>query len=140
VTQRSRPRFGWLSDPRFWFILAAIWTVAVLVLALTPAQKQAWLFKKFSDKILHASAFVVGGIIWVRTVETFHRLRRGWAFLSGTVAALIVGAAIEFLQMLTPTRKADIYDFLADVVGVLFGLVLLVAISAIRWTKQSAEP
>lgn len=110
----------------FWLVAAIAWTTLVLDLAVQPAGKTGWLMKLLGgDKVVHALAFVVGEIVWVKSIETVARLRRWGAVLVGTLIALAVGAAIEIWQRYVPTRSSDIKDFLADVVGCLVALALL---------------
>jgi VanZ family protein len=114
-----------LLPPTFWPPAAALWTAAVLALALSPDARSSWIMKTLGDKILHAGAFTVGGIIWIKTLETAPRLTRVGAWTAGTVMALLVGIAIELLQRYVPTRSADARDFLADIVGVLVAIIYL---------------
>jgi VanZ family protein len=81
--------------------------------------------KTLGDKILHASAFTVGGVIWIKALETSSKLTRAGAWIAGTVAALLVGIAIELLQRYVPTRSSDARDFLADLIGVLVAVIYL---------------
>ncbi len=109
----------------FWPAAAALWTAAVLALALSPDVRSSWLIKTLGDKILHAGAFTVGGVIWIKALETSPKLTRAGAWIAGTVAALLVGIAIELLQRYVPTRSADARDFLADILGVLVAVIYL---------------
>ena len=95
-------------------------------LAVQPPGKTSWIFKLLGgDKVVHTLAFTVGGIVWVKSIETVGRLRRWGAVLVGSVIALSVGAAIEIWQKYVPSRSCDIKDFLADLVGVLLALAIL---------------
>jgi VanZ family protein len=123
VTATPRREAGARTSP-LWLGAAAVWTAAVLVLALTPTMKSNWLMKSLGDKIIHGAAFTLGGLVWVKAAHRM-RLRGAWAAISGTAIALAVGAAIELLQRYIPGRKADIHDFVADVIGVAVALLLL---------------
>ena len=114
-----------LLPAAFWPAAAALWTAAVLALALSPDVRSSWLVKTLGDKILHCGAFTVGGIIWIKALETSPKLTRAGAWIAGTVAALLVGIAIELLQRYVPTRSADARDFLADILGVLVAVIYL---------------
>ena len=114
-----------LFPAAFWPAAAALWTAAVLALAAVPTSRTSWLIKTLGDKILHASAFTVGGVIWIKALETSQTLTRAGAWVAGIVAALLVGIAIELLQRYIPTRSADPRDFMADILGVLAAAIYL---------------
>ena len=109
----------------FWPLSAVGWTVVVLALALQPQSTPNWVFKTFSDKLLHAAAFACGGIVWVKSAEVLGCLSRWWAMVGGSIISLGVGVAIELLQRNIPGRQADVRDFLADVVGLAAALLCL---------------
>ncbi len=121
----------------FWLVAAIVWTAVVLDLAVQPPGKTGWLVKFLGgDKVVHALAFTVGEVVWVKSIETIARLRHWTAVLIGTLIALAVGAAIEIWQRYVPSRTSDIRDFLADVVGVLLALALLSLYAA--WHSRRA--
>jgi VanZ family protein len=115
-----------------WPVAAAIWSVAVIMLAVRPDTKSLWLAKTLGDKVIHAGAFAVGAIVWTKSVQSLPRLRMVWSFTAGALATLAVGAAIELLQRHVPGRKSDIHDFFADVVGVVAALIILALVSSRR--------
>lgn len=119
---------------------ALAWTAVVLDLALGPPGKTGWITKLLGgDKVVHALAFTVGEIVWVKSIETLARLRHWAAVIVGTLIALAVGVAIELAQRYTPSRTSDIKDFFADVVGVLLALVVL-SLWAIWHTSRRSTP
>lgn len=119
-------------SPRFWPAAAALWTAAVIALALSPQVESSWLMKTFGDKVLHAVAFAVGAVTWINTIGASGRVRMSTALLWGAVAALFVGALVEHLQGYVPFRRADVRDFMADAVGVFLAVAYLATVSAIR--------
>jgi len=137
VNDAPRGTVRTLTSPA-WLVAAAFWTAAVLVLALTPTMKSNWLMKSLGDKIIHGAAFTLGGLVWVKAARVA-RLRGVWALIAGTLVALMVGAAIELLQRYIPGRKADIYDFVSDVIGVAAALLLLAVWSALTSARRAAR-
>jgi hypothetical protein len=117
---------------------AVLWTafvvtlVAVLVFALLPVPE----LQDFgldigfdNDKLNHASAFatlaVLGGLGWPR------RKVRLVIFLA------LVGAAIEVLQG-TPLidRDLDVFDWVADCIGIAGGLVVAMCLNRVMHCKD----
>jgi VanZ family protein len=124
VSDSSSGGIGFLSS-RFWPAAAAVWTASVLALALSPQVEPSWLLRTFGDKALHAAAFTVGGIVWIRTIGLSSRFSVWGASAAGSTAALMLGAAIEAVQKHIPGRTADVRDFAADLAGILVSLAVL---------------
>ena len=118
--------------PRFWGVSAALWTSCILALALTPNVEPSWLMRKLGDKVLHGFAFGVGCLLWAKALQTNPRLPRITMALVGAVIALGIGLAVEGLQEYVPSRRADVRDILADVLGVLPALAYLTLAETVR--------
>lgn len=103
---------SWLSR-RSARVLLVLLLAVITLLALLPQQEisigTGW------DKLNHVLAFVVLGFLALVGSS------RGWALpLSGLLA---YGVALELLQGLTPGRVASLADIVADLVGLLLGLL-----------------
>lgn len=109
----------------------AAWTLAIFVggsLKLPPAPIQSptigW------DKFAHALGFFLTHRIAERALRhepdavAGSRLR---VVLMAALLAAFLGGLLEVYQAALPHRSADIFDFIADVVGV--GLAVLVSVS-----------
>lgn len=76
-----------------------------------------------SDKAMHAAAFCVLAILYRWSFEKNERLKQ--ANLISLVITLIIGGGIELLQHYLPVnRHGDWYDFLFDLIGIIFALIL----------------
>lgn len=73
------------------------------------------------DKVVHAGLFAVTGFMSIFGASFFSRFR--YRFIFGVVIGLVLAAATELGQSLIPHRTADVYDFLADVVGLCLGVL-----------------
>ena len=105
---------NWL---RLWRALLVLLMAAVLVLALMPSPPPSidtgW------DKLNHVLAF---STLAVAGRFSFPGARTPvWLLIGGLLA---FGVLIELLQMLVPTRSAEVADVLADGVGIAVGLVV----------------
>jgi len=102
---------------RLWRALLVLLMAAVLVLALMPAPPRSidtgW------DKLNHMLAF---GTLAVAGRFGFPGARTPlWLLIGGLLG---FGVLIELLQMLVPTRSAEVADVLADSVGIAVGLAV----------------
>lgn len=99
--------------PYFFWTLVAIVGMFMLV-ELAPKEDGL----KYLDKIQHALIFLILSISGYLAFK-----QKMWAI---TLGLTIFGAIIEVLQAtLTITRTGDVYDWLADIAGLLIGLMIV---------------
>lgn len=117
-----------LLAPKTIFILALVYTVVLTGVSILEKDSlpSVPLFP-MQDKLAHFIAYfilaVLWGAYWLRT-----RKMKFWSpFLSTMlVASLIYGTIIEVLQgVITQSRTADVYDILANSLGMLFGSAVI---------------
>ena len=77
-----------------------------------------------NDVLLHVGAF---GILTVVTLMIWHISPR----LAGTL--ILFGILIELAQLVSPTRQADGGDIVANVVGIVLGHAMFIAM---RWLSS----
>lgn len=79
----------------------------------------------FEDKILHAFAYFVFGLIIIRA---FHFGKSQPVYLKIKIITIIVGflygLSDEFHQSMVPGRSSEVWDWLADAVGIVMGAEL----------------
>lgn len=89
----------------------------LLVLCLTPGDQMPPLAAQY-DKLEHGTAFLMLALCGR---IAFPSRRALWILLGGLA---VLGAAIEFTQMVIPGRDAEFMDEVADVTGAVLGLGL----------------
>lgn len=109
---------------RFW-VPVLLWTAFIFWLSSAPRKAPPILRFPGADKLIHLGEYTPLGLLLLRAVaNTWVSLR---LFRQGA-AALAAGAAIgivdELFQGFVPTRQVSPWDFLADVAGVLLGLLI----------------
>ena len=105
-----------LRNLPWWIALWALAVLLVIVACLVPSADLPRL-PEDSDKLEHALAWF---LLAASAVQLF---RRGRALCVVAVALLGLGVAIEVAQaLLTTTRSADVFDVLADGVGLCIGM------------------
>jgi VanZ family protein len=85
------------------------------------------------DKVVHFGAYAALAVLAAFTMHVMHWLNWKTAILIVVVGAAY-GAIDEWLQTYS-RREADIADWAADVVGVVFGVACFFAASAILWRR-----
>jgi VanZ family protein len=102
-TLRSLPLFFW--PILFWALIAAITYLMLMPLTQKTGGFEYW------DKIQHALIFTLPTIIGIKAFS-----RKKWWVIGGLIT---FGGVMEIMQsLLTTTRQASAYDWLADIVGI----------------------
>ena len=95
---------------------AVFWVMClgIFVLAILPSNSSSIAFPN-ADKILHAMAFAglsfIGGLAYPMRIFIV------------AIFLVFLGAAIEVTQGFTPDRSPELFDFLADSIGISLGLL-----------------
>lgn len=103
-----------LRFPRAWLVAGLVLLVLGLAMALLPVPSAG---PRLNDKLLHVAGFAAFMVWFAGVVE-----RRHWAALALALAGY--GLLIEILQGLTPSRRPEGLDLVADVTGILLGWLL----------------
>ena len=104
-----------LRHPRVWAGVGWVLVVGVIVGSLLPGPALPSI--GLSDKLEHALAYFLM-MVW------FAGLYRRTAHPRIAVVLLLLGIALDLLQATTRTRSFEVYDIVADAVGIAIGLLL----------------
>lgn len=88
-----------------------------------------------SDKVIHAVMYAFLAAAWMVPVM---RRRRGWmVYVCVCAAVTAYGGLIEALQRFcTLTRSGEMADLVADFVGALIGVAIVVLVAKYKMTKR----
>lgn len=112
-------------------IAALIWTAVILFFCLENANKIPEIKIPYIDKLTHAFFHFVFTMLWFLFFKKISRSLNfskplAYAFLF----SFVLGVSIEFMQQYwTDTRKADVYDVLANSTGAFFAIVSVLIIN-----------
>ncbi|NLP12282.1 VanZ family protein [bacterium] len=96
----------------------------LLILTSLPKLTPPSLGVRLEDKIYHFAFYAVLGFLWVRAATEGKRARLSFALWSSQLFASLFAALDELHQLLIPGRFADFTDFIANVVGLLTGIII----------------
>jgi len=101
----------------YFFYVAVLLTIAIAVGSLISLDKGLGIGMQISDKILHASGYCLLTISWLLA---YMPKTNSWkSIILTTSAVFIYGIIIEIFQgVFTYNRQADIYDVLANLMGI----------------------
>lgn len=105
---------------------AIVFAIMIFIVSSIPRVPLPDLAIGFEDKIGHVMAYTLLGFLLGRAMYFQYQVlvwQRNFYLLS-IVLGSVYGVLDEFHQHFVPGRTADIYDTLADVVGVLIGATL----------------
>jgi VanZ family protein len=107
----------------YYWLPVLLYCLLIFIQSSFPASEHVPEFD-FSDKLLHAAAYAVLGLLLYRALNAMDRripLARLIA-LSACLTALY-GASDEIHQYFVPSRSAEFLDFAADAVGGILGVM-----------------
>lgn len=123
-------------EPRFWILLVAIlYTLALIGGTHWPREPWPELLAGRRDKLMHLLAYAGLAFFWALAARGW--TRPSWLLFAGVAASIAAfGAVDELTQQLVPGRSCDLYDWVADCIGVTFGLGFFALTQAI-WSDDS---
>lgn len=109
-----------------YFSIAAIgWFVLLLFGTLTPASELPDIGFNVNDKLIHLFVFFFLTILLLIAAkrENFLRISSGKFIQVVSVIVVLIGASTEVLQNYIPGRQMDLADMVANIIGVLIGVI-----------------
>lgn len=115
-------------------MLPAGWAVVILVLTSWPNPSLP-ISGRGLDKVVHLGMYLVLGVLVGRAVPA----RSGRFGLIAAASVLALFAALdEWHQILVPGRTASIWDWVADVLGILLGLLISNLLFSLAPTRRES--
>ena len=100
--------------------------MALIAVCLYPFNKLPDIGVSFADKIFHSFTYVILVFLWFKTFVLHFKIVKIKSIIYASIISIIFGIIIEVLQeVLTETRRGDVYDVLANSIGVLFTASIL---------------
>jgi VanZ family protein len=118
-----------LRYSNLWRTIAYLIILSIIVLSLIPNPEDVTPFSA-SDKLLHVIAYTVA-MFWFGLC-----FRRDRLYIIGIIL-IALGIIIEFVQGQTGYREMSLYDILANITGIVIGILL--SFSRLSWTLHYFE-
>ena len=116
---------------------AILYAVAILVLPSIAGIRTHAVRYLLTDKLAHFLEYAVFAFLTYRSLNHLHRrIGERTVFLLSMLCLALFGVVDEAIQSLIPGRRADAWDYVADLAGGLLVLVLLVAIGRVRRARS----
>ena len=111
---------------KYAFVNALIYTLALTIMSLIKVKGLPDMGISNSDKIFHFLAYAILIFLWYKVFFYKVNLKKNKAIIYAGIISIIFGIIIELIQgSATTSRVSDVYDGLANVLGVLFMSVIL---------------
>lgn len=115
-------------------MLPALWAGVILVLTSWPSPSFPISGRGF-DKVVHLGMYLVLGVLVGRSLPR----RSGRAGMIAAAIALTAFAALdEWHQILVPGRTASVWDWVADLFGILLGLLIAHLLLSLAPTRRES--
>jgi VanZ family protein len=110
-------------------IPAILWSGIIFFLCFFPGNalpKEDWLDKIYFDKIVHATMYFILFCLILYGIKQTTLSNQKQLFIAAIIC-IIQGILIEFIQgsSFIQNRSFDVYDIVANCVGVIFGIIFL---------------
>jgi VanZ family protein len=105
---------------KYVFIVTIFYSLALATVCLVQLNDLPKTGISFEDKIFHALSYAVLMGLWFNTLVFQFKISTIKAIIYASIVSIIFGIIIEVLQgVFTVTRKADVFDVMANSLGVL---------------------
>ncbi len=118
--------FNWIKQDKSIFVWmpTIVWLSVILVFAVLPCKTGSPLTVGYFDKIAHFFEFAILAVLMVRSL----RFATSFSVTKSSLFTLISGGGygivVELLQLYIPGRNACQGDITANIVGLVFGVIL----------------
>jgi len=111
---------------KFAFIIAILYSLALATVSLVKINNLPNVGVSNADKIFHFLTYSVLAFLWTNTFFFKFKYKKVKAIVYASVLSIIFGIIIEVLQgSITVSRHTDIYDAIANTLGVLIMVIIL---------------
>ncbi|NWG28542.1 MAG: VanZ family protein [Ignavibacteriaceae bacterium] len=119
--------FEYLQKRKVWLIYVPLTVYWLILFSATTIPTQKLPSIGFNDKLIHFLAYFVLAVLvnltmifQRKSIQLFEK-----APLATIIICLFYGAVDELHQMLVPGRSAETLDWIADAIGVVFGVFVV---------------
>lgn len=107
-------------------VIAVLYSLALATVSLVKINNLPNAGISFADKIFHFLVYSVLALLWVNTFFFKFKYKKTKAIIYAALFSIIFGIIIEVLQgSITASRHTDIYDAIANTLGVLIMVIIL---------------
>ncbi len=109
-------------------VVSSFYSLALAILSLININGKLPPIKN-SDKLYHAIAYFIFTGLWYFTFYFTFEFKKNKALAFAFIASASFGIIIEILQgILTENRESDVYDVIANTVGTILALLMMIII------------
>lgn len=105
-----------------YFKLTMIMTIIILIIILTPGDSVPSVGIPGIDKIVHCGMFFMWSFIYNMEYKIY--TKRQSKFAMTIAAGTLFAVATEVMQLFAIMRSFDVKDILADVIGIILGIIV----------------
>ena len=111
--------------------------IAVSIVSHMPNAPQPDLGIEFGDKVLHATAYMILGLLFAAALDAWRPIKPRSLALWTILFCALFGFYDEIHQSFIPNRFADVFDWLADSLGGVFAALLAGRLQVVLRTWRS---
>lgn len=116
-------------------VLAALWAIVIMVVSVIPSADLPSLSIWEPDKVMHASVYAILTLLVYFALIKLRPYRKRKNIVAAGLC-ILYGSIIEIIQRLLPTRSFDLLDALANSIGCMLALLVILLISRRNKTEH----
>ena len=121
---------------KYSFLIAIFYSLALATVSLIQLKNMPNIGVSFGDKIFHFVAYSVLAFLWFSALFFKFNVSITKAIVYSALSSIVFGIILEALQgSVTAYRSSDVYDAVANTLGVLFTVLILLASKRIHVKK-----
>lgn len=118
------------------FLVSILYTLALATVCLIKIKKLPEIGVSFGDKIFHFLTYMVLAFLWFNAFFYTCKLEKKKALIYAALFSIVFGIIIEVLQgTLTTSRSFDVYDVMANTMGVFLTVIIVLVKNLITIKK-----
>jgi len=100
-------------------------SLCILALSMAPFSGNRFETIPYTDKLVHAIMYAILTFILLYDYSKYRTVKTIRHYKTLIILPILYGGLMEIMQgLLTTTRSADMFDFLANSIGVFIGLII----------------
>lgn len=117
-----------------------LYAILIFVQSSIPGDSLPDMVLTISDKVIHFGMYFVFFVLVFISIYHFKNIHSNkFVFFYSFMITILFGAFDEIHQYFVPNRSCDIFDFIADAIGALAGILIILIYLQIRKNKLATN-
>lgn len=102
---------------------SSIWALVILISSLFPTSEVPTVTWPYADKVMHFGIYAVLAVLMLRGFALYN-INHMQGYIFTLILGMGYGILMELVQLFVPGRQADVFDIMANTMGLACGIIL----------------